>query len=160
MGSQEDQHDDTGWRDSEDFIPGPLRTGASFREMVTANDQPDGTAGEGKDNIDEEKDGAVDRKTELREKHARHGGKTRDKHRLRRRPTEDPLSDWSWLSEESPLMSSKSESEWILEGLSATLVRELNRQRKGHKRHPPVSMKHLARSKKLSEKAAEEAHAD
>jgi potassium channel subfamily K len=103
----------------------------------------------------DDKDGAVDRKTELRGQNTRHGERIKDKLRLRRRPTDDPMSEWSWLSEESPLMSRKTESEWILERLSATLVRELNRQRKGHKRQPPISMKHLVRSKKLSDKAEE-----
>lgn len=150
MGSAEDQRDDPTWLDSEDFVPGPLRPGASFRIMLTPEETHDGTV---EDNIlmQDDKDGPVDRKTELRE----HGDQTktkRNKLHLRRRPTDDPLSDWSWLSEESPLMSRKSESEWIVERLSATLVRELKRQRGGRKRRPPIGMRHLGRSRKVGEK--------
>ena len=47
--------------------------------------------------------------------------------------------DWSWLSDESPLMSGKSEAAWILDRLSAALERELHRQRKGYKTKPPIS---------------------
>lgn len=57
----------------------------------------------------------------------------------------DDGSDFTWLSNKSPLMGTKSESEWILERLSAALERELNRQRKGLKRPPPISMRDLQR---------------
>lgn len=154
MGTGDDPGDYPGGRDSEDFVPGPLRAGASFREIATATNTTDDHADElDMVAVEEDKDGAVDRKTELRGQNTRHGANTKDRPRLRRRPTDDLLSEWSWLSEESPLMSRKSESEWILERLSAALVRELNRQRKGSRRHPPISMKHLTRSRKLSEKA-------
>lgn len=153
MGSEEEHRDEPGRRESDDFVPGPLRTGASFRDLVVAADTFDGTADKGEvESMDDDKDGAVDRKTELRSQNVRHGGKVKEMLKLRRHPTDDPLSEWSWLSEESPLMSRKTESEWILERLSATLVRELNRQRKGRKRQPPISMKHVMLSKKLSEK--------
>ena len=57
------------------------------------------------------------------------------------------LLDWSWLSDESPLMSQQSEAEWILDRLSAALERELNRQRKGYKRRPPIGLKDVKRVK-------------
>lgn len=46
---------------------------------------------------------------------------------------------WSWLSNDSPLMCAGSESEWIVQRLSAALERELNRTRRGFKRTPPIS---------------------
>jgi len=52
----------------------------------------------------------------------------------------DYPQDWSWLSDESPLMSHKSEAAYILDRLSAALERELHRQRKGYKAKPPVSL--------------------
>lgn len=48
--------------------------------------------------------------------------------------------NWSWLSNQSPLMSNKTEAEWILDRLSAALERELDRERKGHRRHPPIRL--------------------
>ncbi|KAF2163185.1 hypothetical protein M409DRAFT_68779 [Zasmidium cellare ATCC 36951] len=66
---------------------------------------------------------------------------------------EIPNDLWSWLSDQSPLMSSRTEAEWILERLSAALVRELNRQRKGQKKRPPISMAHVARVRELAKKA-------
>lgn len=150
MGGAEDQRDLSNDKDTEDFVPGPLKTGVSFRDWTATDDHSDDQAEKSEDITAEgDKDGAVDRKTQLRAQNARHGGGIKDKLRLRRRPTDDPLSEWSWLSEESPLMNRKTESEWIMERLSATLVRELNRQRKGRKRQPPISMKNLSRSKKL-----------
>jgi len=59
--------------------------------------------------------------------------------------SEKLLHDWSWLSGQSPLMSSKSEAEWILDRLSAALERELDRQRKGRRRHPPISLRDVRR---------------
>lgn len=61
----------------------------------------------------------------------------------RRKPRTAWSAGWSWLSNESPLMGTKTESEWILERLSAALERELNRQRKGGRRRPPVSYTEL-----------------
>lgn len=53
------------------------------------------------------------------------------------------LEDWSWLSSDSPLMSSRSENEWLLERLCLVLERELDRTRKGIKRPPPVGWSDL-----------------
>jgi potassium channel subfamily K len=61
--------------------------------------------------------------------------------------SEKLLHDWSWLSGQSPLMSSKSEAEWILDRLSAALERELDRQRKGRRRHPPISLRDVRRGR-------------
>ena len=88
--------------------------------------------------VENQLDGNVDRQTSLLHKaHPKH-------HRRRPHPDHaEPayLRDWSWLSNESPLMSTKSEAEWILERLSAALERELNRQRMGHHRKPPITLK-------------------
>lgn len=54
---------------------------------------------------------------------------------------DDFLRSWSWLSKDSPLMSSKSEAEWILDRLSAALERELDRQRNGHQQQPPIGLR-------------------
>ena len=66
----------------------------------------------------------------------------------------DVLENWSWLSSKSPLMGPKTESEWLLERLSAALERELNRQRKGGKRKPPVSYNDMRRRRRPSERSA------
>jgi potassium channel subfamily K len=107
-------------------------------------------------------DGVTDRKSELRSSHQHphhqhhqsHLSRTTTRtHRLRRRPTtsDDPLRDWSWLSDQSPLMSSQSEAEWILERLSRALERELERQRKGRrrKRPPPVGWGSVERGRSI-----------
>lgn len=58
---------------------------------------------------------------------------------------------WSWLSRASPLMGTKSETEWILERLGACLERELRESRllpyrtREEKRRPPVSMSDMIR---------------
>lgn len=62
-------------------------------------------------------------------------------HRRNRR--KDWSANWSWLSHKSPLMSSKSEAEWILDRLSAALERELNCQRRGHTHIPPIGLRNL-----------------
>ncbi|KAF7186619.1 Outward-rectifier potassium channel TOK1 [Pseudocercospora fuligena] len=85
-------------------------------------------------------------------------GQTKKKRRLRRRPTEDPLGDWSWLSDKSPLLSPKSEAEWLIDRLSAALERELNRQRKGFKRKPPVAMSHVMARKYALEQQQDDEH--
>jgi len=80
--------------------------------------------------------------------HKHHGHKHRNHApQQRRRPSqaEKLLHDWSWLSSQSPLMSSKSEAEWILDRLSAALERELDRQRRGRRRHPPISLRDVRR---------------
>lgn len=55
---------------------------------------------------------------------------------------------WSWLGTRSPLMGSKSESEWLLEKLSRTLERELYDLRSGSKRknkRPPIGFEDFKR---------------
>ncbi|KAI7612222.1 voltage-gated potassium channel [Hortaea werneckii] len=103
-------------------------------------------------------DGAVDREHEMQEWKRLHEGHKRNKLRsnpdgINRRPTTAELTDWSWLSNKSPLMSTKSETEWILERLSAVLETELRRQRKGLRKIPPVSMADIERRKATSENA-------
>lgn len=52
---------------------------------------------------------------------------------------------WTWLSNESPLMSSKTEAEWILDRLSSALERDLDRRRKGYAQSPPIVLQHARR---------------
>ncbi|KAK0920293.1 hypothetical protein LTR91_011426 [Friedmanniomyces endolithicus] len=92
-------------------------------------------------------DGVVGRKTELAEWRSKHNANKRltphpdrKKRGQPRQLTTMDLQDWSWLSSQSPLMGNKLEAEWILERLSAALERELNRQRKGYKRTPPIRL--------------------
>lgn len=92
-------------------------------------------------------DGNIDRRTsaledlEARRKQYRKGRP--------KKPDAEPsyLHNWSWLSNESPLMSNRSEAAWILERLSAALERELNRQRKGYKKKPPIALSDVRRAK-------------
>lgn len=101
-------------------------------------------------NFDACTDGVVDRATERKNKYAWHDSQKK-KHHLRKPPTTEWLYDWSWLSDQSPLMSTKTEAEWILERLSAALTRELDRQRKGFRKQPPISMRHVLRAQSLHE---------
>lgn len=64
-------------------------------------------------------------------------------HKTHHSHTEDFLRSWSWLSKDSPLMSSGSEAEWILDRLSAALERELYRQRNGRQQQPPIGLRDL-----------------
>lgn len=63
--------------------------------------------------------------------------------------------EWSWLGTRSPLMGNKSEAEWILERLAATLEEELKKMRSQdpseRKQKPPVSMDDLRQRKKPKE---------
>jgi len=100
-------------------------------------------------------DGVVDRQTEIKKwkklhidhKKLRLHPDRRSPKQSRRQLTTMDLLDWSWLSAKSPLLGMQSESEWILERLSAAVERELNRQRKGYKREPPISMSDIKRKK-------------
>jgi potassium channel subfamily K len=60
---------------------------------------------------------------------------------------DDFLRSWSWLSRDSPLLSSGSEAEWILDRLSAALERELDTQRRGHRRQPPIGLRDVRKKK-------------
>ena len=103
-------------------------------------------------------DGIVDRETERREwEEAHERNKKHRKAGKKRRPTALDLQDWSWLSNQSPLMGTKSEAEWILERLSTALERELNRQRKGLERKPPVGMADMKRTVRTKEEKKQEA---
>lgn len=105
-------------------------------------------------------DGVVDRQTEVKEwkrlheshKKLRPHPDRKSQRKSRRQLTSMDLLDWSWLSAKSPLLCMQSESEWILERLSAALERELNRQRKGYKRKPPISMSDIKRRKAEKQK--------
>ena len=95
----------------------------------------------------ESADGNVDRKTSVVQHLAERRKKFKDRRPKHPDTKPDYMLNWSWLSNESPLMSSKSETEWVLERLSAALERELNRQRKGYRRKPPISLNDARRTK-------------
>lgn len=128
----------------EDMLaPAPLQITGSPYEVGGAvdrhNDDPSHDHGEEKPDTD----GLVDRDTQRKDK----WNTAPHKQGFRKRHTADPLGNWSWLDETSPLMSSKSESWWIVDKLSAALVRELNRSRRGSRRKPPIGMGHIRRGK-------------
>ncbi|UJO25095.1 Outward-rectifier potassium channel TOK1 [Fulvia fulva] len=112
-------------------------------------------AGSDSDGMDADKDGVVDRVTDRKERlyWDPKPKETKKARILKTHDTAASLGAWSWLSDESPLMSSKTESQWILERLSAALVRELNRARKGYKKKPPISMDHITKARRLNEEA-------
>ncbi|PVH94554.1 voltage-gated potassium channel [Periconia macrospinosa] len=58
-------------------------------------------------------------------------------------------SRWSWLGIRSPLMGTQNEAQWLLQRMSLTLERELQKQRSPHakKEPPPISMADLRRKK-------------
>ncbi|EME39039.1 hypothetical protein DOTSEDRAFT_75659 [Dothistroma septosporum NZE10] len=114
-------------------------------------------SGSDSDGMAADKDGVVDRATDRKERlyWSPQVKKTKKAHLFKRHDTAASLGDWSWLSDGSPLMSSKTEPQWITERLSAALVRELNRTRKGYKKQPPVSMEHVLRARKLDAEAGE-----
>ncbi|TKA80052.1 hypothetical protein B0A55_01758 [Friedmanniomyces simplex] len=167
MGNEDDPKSYPGQKQPDILVPEPLRMAPSHEseKTVTAGDgivDADGKVNDDRKvsppgdatTHDEESaaetaqtDGVVGRKTELAEwksKHAAHKRliphPDRKKRGQSRRLTTMDLMDWSWLSNKSPLMGNKSETEWILERLSAALERELNRQRKGYKRTPPIRL--------------------
>lgn len=79
---------------------------------------------------------------------------TGNKHQQKphRAQTNGFLHNWTWLSKDSPLMSSKSEAEWILDHLSTALERELDRQQHGQQRQPPIGLHDVFRDNKSGEK--------
>ncbi|KAK3695928.1 hypothetical protein LTR37_018283 [Vermiconidia calcicola] len=92
-------------------------------------------------------DGNVDRQASVLQHRYPHWNKARNR-RLKGPDADQGNSrNWSWLSNESPLMSQKPEAEWILERLSIALERELNRQRKSHSNKPPISLKDARKRK-------------
>ena len=58
-------------------------------------------------------------------------------------------NSWSWLGIRSPLMGSKTEAEWLLQRLTATLEKEMGKMRTPHakKEAPPISMSDLKKRK-------------
>ncbi|KAK5111913.1 hypothetical protein LTR62_004645 [Meristemomyces frigidus] len=156
MGNEDDPEDYPGQRQPDILVPDALRVGPSHGSDATAGgdgaDEPkkDDSARDESDELERSQvDGVVGRKTELKEwKEKRQANKLRphpfrQQSGHRRRPTTMDILDWSWLSSKSPLMGSKTEAEWILERLSAALERELNRQRKGFQRPPPIKLSEI-----------------
>ena len=171
MGNEDDPVDFPGQKQPDIMVPGPLRMpdstgsdatmtyeGSSAENdekstQIPATDGATESSGQQDERPDSSTndpnltsvDGNVDRQTSVLQH--KDGKKPRRDHRPKHPDAEaEYLQDWSWLSNESPLMSSKSEPEWILERLSAALERELNRQRKGYRRKPPIGLKDAMRT--------------
>lgn len=145
MGNEDDPKDYPGQKQPDILVPDKLRMAPSS-----------GSAGSDQTMTD----GAVDRETEIKEWKRAHEQHKKfaphpDRNKKRQLTTMD-IHDWSWLSEKSPLMGSRSEADWILERLSAALERELNRQRKGFKRQPPISMADVKRRKASADRKHQE----
>jgi potassium channel subfamily K, other eukaryote len=155
MGNEEDPEDFPGQEHPDILVPTPMRVptglhsnaggdprpGSSGSVFPSGSDEKDASSSE--EPAKSQVDGNVDRKTSVAHNNAQR--RKRNHRRKRKNPDAEFLSDWSWLSDESPLMSRKSEAEWILERLSAALERELNRQRKGYRRQPPIGLKDARR---------------
>ncbi|KAK3114713.1 hypothetical protein LTR53_006724 [Teratosphaeriaceae sp. CCFEE 6253] len=184
MGNEDDPEDFPGQRQPDVLVPAPLRTAGSVESEKTiavhdgaAESKPSSDVdskvsppGDGGPTAHDEEsaadtaqtDGVVGRKTELaewKEKHAvrkRLGRHPDSKSKQPRRLTTMDLLDWSWLSNKSPLMGNRSEAEWILERLSAALERELNRQRKGYRRTPPIRLSEVRRRSEQQRKEDKE----
>ena len=162
MGNEEDPRDYPGQEHPDVLVPTPLRNPGNKNDIPDGKEefttyadaqQPTSFIGVPSHGSDATttvgNDGAVDRQSELRQQHDQ--GKTQPRRnpdlRHKYKESGDGLGDWSWLSDKSPLMGAKSEAEWISERLSAALERELNRQRKGYKRPPPITVKDATRRK-------------
>ncbi len=135
-------------RAPKDFLPGDM-SARTDGQQSSGDEQaapPSSSSSEEADKpLEQQADGNVDRKTSIaRQNTARRQAFRKGKWKHRNPDAKFSL-DWSWLSNESPLMSRGSEAEWILDRLSAALERELNRQRKGYKRRPPISLKDARR---------------
>lgn len=67
-------------------------------------------------------------------------------------------NEWSWLGIRSPLMGNKTEAQWLLERLSATLEREMHLMRgpKAKREAPPISMADLRKCEEGSASDPEE----
>jgi len=157
MGNEDDPKDYPGQQHPDILVPDALMAVPSRNSDTTiaekrasdgkrgSQDVSGGRSGSGATMTD----GAVDRDTEISQWKQAHEKRRKlvphPEKRNHRRPTTMDVQDWSWLSNKSPLMGTKSEAEWILERLSAALERELNRQRKGYKRKPPISMSDVRR---------------
>jgi len=154
MGDEDDPDGFPGQEQPDVLVPEPLKTIPSANSDATMTDtrtpKPDPTqvgTTERPDSGLPMTDGAIERETEARRWERLHGKHKKlaphpDQRRPRRHTTIN-LKEWSWLSDKSPLMATGSEAQWILERLSAALERELNRQRRGRKRKPPVSMSNV-----------------
>ncbi|KAK3674267.1 hypothetical protein LTR78_005736 [Recurvomyces mirabilis] len=158
MGNQDDPEDFLGQKLPNILVPEPLRVAPSQGSDATvtgdvaaeAKDEAGAAQNANHDVEDAQTDGVVGRRTELRNWKAKRKANKLRPHPSRqpssgrhKRPTTMDILDWSWLSSKSPLMGTKTETEWILERLSAALERELNRQRKGYKREPPIRLSEI-----------------
>ncbi|KAH9828842.1 putative potassium channel isoform 2A [Teratosphaeria destructans] len=168
IGNEDDSSNHPGPKPPVIMVPDNLRTlpsTGSDATMTDAGPAPE-RVGSGDLNVQEidlrkqdagptvesaQNDGVVGRLTEVGEWKKKHEANKRlrphpdREHGRGRHLTTMDVQNWSWLSSKSPLMCSRSETEWILEHLSAALVRELNRQRKGYRQKPPISMSEIRR---------------
>ncbi|KAI5364610.1 Putative Two pore domain potassium channel [Septoria linicola] len=111
----------------------PFKAGGAFPALTNADAQ-------GAHDEKSDLDGLVDRETQRDDKWSATPTK---RGLLRKRRTVDPLGNWSWLDEQSPLMSSMSDSEWVSDKLAEALERESNRFYQGYTRRPPIGLRHL-----------------
>ncbi|KAF1948579.1 voltage-gated potassium channel [Byssothecium circinans] len=84
----------------------------------------------------DENDASAHRKPSIRNER-----KTKNKHDLGT-ANDGEGNTWSWLGIRSPLMGNQNEAQWLLQRLSVTLERELQKMRSPHakKEPPPISM--------------------
>lgn len=163
MGNEEDPTDFPGQRQPDIMVPEPMRApkgmnADSAAEEKRESDHAEASSSEPTVNGNvPSMDGNVDRKTSI----TRNMDARRKEGKGQRRKSSDQYSDylldWSWLSNASPLMSQMSETQWILDRLSAALERELNRQMRGYKRKPPIGLKDARRSSAKNDPAEDEA---
>ena len=176
MGDEKDPVDYPGQKHPDILVPDALLAPDGLRDdkKESAFKMPgskDGTADEeqepeedstsSEDRSPSPVDGNVDRQTsKLQGLEAKR--KMHPRMRRRKNPEAEPdyLRDWSWLSNESPLMSTSSEAQWILDRISAALERELNRQRKGYKTKPPITLHDAMRSISKSQQEKQKTTAD
>ena len=133
--------------DNEKIVQGPTTDSAVDEEPESEDTEVASSRDHPSPELTSVVDGNVDRQTSVLE-HKEASKKGHKKRHLKKNPDEEPeyLRNWSWLSNESPLMSQKSEAEWILDRLSAALERELNRTRRGYRRKPPIGLQDAQRN--------------
>lgn len=153
MGNEDDPVDFPGQDHPDILVPEPMKAPEHLLSDPAKTENRAGSQGNGAQSSSEDNDkasafetaktqqldGNIDRKTSVAKQMT---FKRRQVHKRKfKNPDDDFWVSWSWLSNQSPLMSRKSEAEWIMERLSAALERELNRSRKGYRRQPPISLK-------------------
>jgi potassium channel subfamily K len=163
MGNEDDPTDFPGQRQPDIMVPAPLRAPKGMNadrvaEEKRESDNTEVSPSEGAlSGNDPPVDGNIDRKTSVMRKMDGRRKESKERRRKESDQYSDYLLDWSWLSNASPLMSEMSETQWILDRLSAALERELNRQMRGYRTKPPIGLKDARRSSTTKDSAENEA---